>query len=261
MATVDNLPGSWSYAYKPAPTFGADPSAWNARLVFYTDQSNLIPFVNVIAGQSESVTYSGGSTSRIVTLQHPVYNWMWSTGFSCEMFGEASEDSTELVDLHSKAKITVDFSSPTYPTSGTDPYLTWETKGSGLYATIPNRKMRFSTGEVLGQDAGEHFTQTTYILTLYQCPGMGDALFNLYNNKLNNATFRSIPAGQLRFDTWSASFAIGSGGVMQWTKQIQMTYQDHHWNQYYRSDGVLDTATDPASNPTYGSADFSLLLG
>ncbi|WP_406698556.1 hypothetical protein V5E97_06700 [Singulisphaera sp. Ch08] len=194
-------------------------------------------------------------------LQHPIYNWLWSSSFNCEAFGESSPDSTELIDLHSKVQVNVEFSSTTYPTSGSEPYLTWETKGSGLYATIPNRKMKFSNAEVLGQDAGAHFTQTTYVLTLYQCPTMGDEILNLYNNKLNNATFRSIPAGQLRFDNWGGSFSVGSGGVIQWTRQIMFTYQDHHWNQYWRSDGTLDTATDPAGNPTYGSISFSALLG
>jgi len=261
MSTVADLPGNWKYLRKPAPTLSADGTKWGARISFVIDATDLIPFVNVIAGQTESVPYSGGSVDRIVMLQHPLFPWLWSSSFTCEYFGEASEDSTELEDMYSLVKVDVDFSSTNYPTSGGEPFLTWETKGSGLYATIPNRKMRFTTGEVLGADAGVHFTQTVYVLTLYQCPTLGDDILNAYDNTLNNATFRGIPAGQLRFDSWGGSFTIGSGGVIQWTRQIQFTRQSHHWNQYYRSDGILDTATDPDGNPTYGLANFSALMG
>lgn len=261
MSTIDDLPGGWAYLYDPKPTLGADGQKWTASLSFLIPQSILIPFVEVIAGRPESVSYSGGSVDRIVMLQHPIYDWLWSSSFQCESFGEASASSDELVDLHSHVKVHVQFSSPSYPTSGGEPYLTWETKSGGLYATIPNRKMKFSTGEVLGADAGVHYTQTAYVLTLYQCPTLNDAVLETFNGTINNAPFRGKPTGQLRFDSWGGSFQIGSGGVIQWTRQIMFTYQSHHWNKYFRTDGVLDTATDPAGNPTYGLADFTGILG
>lgn len=261
MPTVNDLPGDWKYLYDPAPTLEADGEAWTASLSFVTPQYNVIPFVSLLSGVTESVPYSGGSVDRIVTLQHPLYNWLWSTSFSCEAFGEASQTSTALEDLHSHAKINVDFRSTNYPTGGSEPYLTWETRGTSLYATIPGRKMKFTGGEVLGQDAGFFISQVSYVLTLYQAPQLNDEYINGFLNTVNNATFRGIPAGQLRFDTWGSSFEIIGGGGLRWTKQLVFTRQSHSWNQYYTSAGVLETALDPASNPTYPSSNFALLLG
>lgn len=261
MPIVADLPGDWCYLYRPAPTLSADGTAWAARIVFATSQANVVPFVTVCAGVTESVTYSGGSVDRVVTLQHPLYDWLWSSAVSVEMFGEASATSQALEDLHSHARITVDFASRTYPTGGDEPYSSWEARGAGVYTTIPGRKMKFPSGEVLGQDAGVFDGQTQYTLTLYQTPGINDVFLDGYLNKLNSDTFKGKAPGSLLFNNWGASFEIGSGGVMQWTKQITITYKTHHWNQYYQSNGVLATATDPASNPTFASIAFGPLLG
>lgn len=261
MSTVADLPGDWRYAYKPSPTLSADGTARTAQITFITDQSNLIPFITIVDGVVESVPYTGGTTDRIVTLQHPLYPSLYSSGYTCEMFGEASATSTALEDLHSKVRVTVDFRTTNYPTSGSEPYMTWEAKGTGVYTSIPGRKMKFSTGEVLGQEAGFFDGQTQYVLTLYQAPQLNDALIDTYLNKYNLDTFKGKPPGSLLFNTWGSSFEVSSGGVMRWTKQLVMTYQTHHWNQYYRSDGVLDTATDPASNPTFSGILFAPLFG
>lgn len=261
MATVADLPGDWKYLYRPAPTLGADGTSWNASVSFVTDQSNLVPFVTILSGQTESVPYTGGSVDKIVTLQHPLYDWLWSSTFTCEAFGEASPDSDELVNLHSHVQINVNFKSTSYPTSGSEPYLTWENRGTSLYATIPGRKMKFASGEVLGQDAGFSISQVCYVLTLYQSPQLNDVFINSFAGTVNNATFRGLSTGQLRFDTWSSSHQVIGAGQLRWTKQLIFSWQSHPWNQYYRSDGVLATATDPSGNPTYASSDFSALLG
>lgn len=261
MSTIADLPGAWCYLYKPFPTLSADGTAWTARITFATSQANVIPFVTICAGVVESVPYSGGSVDRIVMLQHPLYNWLWSSAVSVEMFGEASAISTALQDLHSHARITVDFRSTNYPTSGSAPYATWEAQGAGIYTTIPGRKMKFPSGEVLGQDAGVFDGQTQYSLTLYQSPGLNDVFLDGYLNKLNSDTFKGKPPGSLLFNNWSGTFEVGSGGVMQWTKRILVTYQTHHWNQYYQMNGVLATATDPSGNPTFNSIAFGPLLG
>jgi hypothetical protein len=49
-------------------------------------------------------------------------------------------------------------------------------------------------------------------------------------------------------------------GTRVFTRTIQITYQDHHWNDFFRKDGVLDTPNDAASNPVYEHAEFNDLL-
>ena len=262
MSTIADLPGEWGYLYKSPPELNSDSGGYTARVTFVTTYANLVAFVLIAGGQPQTITSAGGSTmTRIVPLLHPIYSGLWATRISSKAFGTPSETSTALIDLYSHVEVTIDFASVPYGTNGSaDPYMTISIKDGGIYTSIPNRKFRFSNGEVLGQDAGQFVGQTTYSITLYQCPDLNDSTLNSLTNKISTTTVLGNPGNQMIFNTYTADYEVLSNGQLNYTKQLFLTYQSHPWNQFYRSDGVLDTPLDPSGNPVYVTADLTQAL-
>jgi hypothetical protein len=264
VSTVNQLPGPWSYLYRPAPTLTNDGSLWVAQVAFLTTNANLPDFVGVVAGQPpEQIPLAGGgSMPRIVTLKHPRYSWLYARRIRTEAFGTPSATSTALDDLHSHVRIVVDFESlPFNPEAGEDaPYMKKTVKGTVDYVTIPGRRMTFSNDEEIDQDTGVSVGKDTYVLTFFQCPALRDDVIRPMVNKINDTDFLGFPAGQLHFDTWEGTEDVSMAGTRVFTRTIQITYQDHHWNDFFRKDGVLDTPNDAASNPVYEHAEFNDLL-
>lgn len=269
MGTVATLPGQWDYLYKPAPTLTKTGPLWSATLSFVTDQSNCIAFVSAIAGQPTVIVTSGGSMVRWIPLQHPLYTSLYAKNVHVEQFGTPSATSTELIDLHSKSKVTVDFESYPFATAaggGTGvlanlPYMTLTKKGGGVYTTVPDMKMTFpSDGEVLGTDAGIWSSQGTYILTQYMCSTLGDDVIEPLTGTINNATFLGKDAKKMRFDTWESSYQLGPNGDLIYTRTLQFSYQSYSWNEFSRSDGVLEEPLDVNGDPVYAVEDFTPLL-
>lgn len=261
MSTVSQLPGWWAYDYRRPPTLVNDGTLWTGAVGFITTQSNLKDFVSVVAGLPPTIIpTSYGNITRIITLQDPLYDWMYAKRVRCESFGTPSATSTALKDLHSHVRVSVEFESIPFATFGDQAFMSFNARGGSLYTTISGRKMTFSNGEVIGQDAGVMVGQVSYSLRLFQCPTRNESVIQPLTGTINNATFFNQPAGRVRFDTWESNEEVSIGGVTQYQKSLNFTIQNHHWNQFYRMDGTLDTATDPAGNPAYQLADFSALL-
>jgi hypothetical protein len=261
MSLTASLPQPWSYKYRTGPTLANDGTLWTASIVYITTQANLVAFIGVVAGLPPTViSTSYGTMTRVIPLQHPLYPWCYAKRVRTEAFGTPSPSSTALQDLHSHMWVTVEFESYPFGTTGDQAFMQFDSGGGSKYVTIPGRKMKFPSGEVIGQEAGVMVVETAYNLTLFQCPTLNDSVIQPLTGKINNAPFMGKPTGQMRFDTWESSQEVAVGGVVQFKKSLKFTYQDHHWNQFFKADGTLDTPTDPASNPAYQLTDFSVLL-
>jgi hypothetical protein len=261
MSLIAQLPQPWSYKYRSPPSLANDGTLWTATITFITTQANLVPFVEVLAGLPPTViNTSFGTMTRIIPLQHPLYNWCYAKRVRCEAFGTPSPSSQALQDLHSHMNVTVEFESYPFGTAGDQAFMQLDVGGGSKYVTIPGRKLKFPSGEVIGQEAGVTVVETAYTLSLFQCPSLNDSVVQPLTGKINNAAFFGKPAGQMRFDTWESSQEVAVGGVVTFKRSLKLTYQDHHWNQFFKQDGTLDTPTDPAGNPAYQLTDFSVLL-
>lgn len=261
MSTIANLPGRWTILYDPPATLNADGTGYTATVAFETDWSNLAAFVGVVGGLKTSIPIGGGnSITRLVPLQHPMYSGLWANAVACEAFGTPSATLTDLAHLYNHVKVVVTFVSVPYGISGSQAYMQVRMKGSGVYTTIQGRKLVFPGGEVLGQDAGEFVGQQTYSITMYQCPQLNDSILNPLVNNVNSTTFLGYSAGYVLFNSWDGDFSIGIGGLQNYTITCNVTWQSHPWNQFYQSNGVLDTPVDPASNPVFPSADLNQIL-
>lgn len=264
MGTVATLPGEWYYLYKPAPTLTKNGPLWSASLAFVTDQSNAIAFVSAIAGQPTAISTNGGTMTRWIPLEHPLYPGLFAKNISVEMFGEASQTSQALSDLHSKSKVAVEFESYAFPIVDQGNGLTYATltkEGGGMFTTIPGRKMAFpSDGEELGQDQGIWSSQGTYLLTQYMCSELGDDVIEPLTGTISDAVFLNKPAKQMRFDTWKAGYQTGPAGDLIYTRVLQFSYQSYSWNEFSRTDGTLEEPQDENGDPVYEVKDFSVLL-
>jgi hypothetical protein len=265
MSTVAMLPMPWSYAYRPAATLAKDGSGLKATIHFLTTNANLPDFFDVVSGLPpvQIPLPGGGTTPKIVPLQHPRYSRMYAVKIYSEAFGTPT--GSDLEDLHSHVRVAVDFQAPTFPTDfgGANdlPYMKKSVKHGGKYTTIPGRKMRFiGNDELIDQDYGIYTGECVYIYTFYQCTSLGDDVIRAMLGRINDTAFLGIPDGQLRFDSLDTDEETSTGGVKVYTRQLTFTYQDHHWNDFFRKDGTLDTPNDDDGNPPFEHAEFNDLL-
>lgn len=264
--TVASLPTPWSYLYRPGPTFGNNGTTWKASIVFLTTTGNLAAFVDVVAGlpPTQVPVAGGGTVPRIIPLQHPLYPRLYAKDVQSESFGTPSPTNQALSALHSHARVTVNFESPAYSTDfdgPTDaPYMKKTVRSAGRYVTIPGRRMTFSNSEQIDQDTGVFVAQAVYVYTFYQCTSDGDDQIRPMVGRINDTAFLGFPDGQLRLDNFDTDEETSVGGVKTYVRTLTFTYQDHHWNDFFRRDGTLDTANDAAGNPVYEHAEFNDLL-
>lgn len=266
MSTISQLPQPWSYAYRPAATLAKDGSGLKATIHFFTTNDNLPDFFDVVSGlpPTQVPLPGGGTTPKIVPLQHPRYPRMYASRIYGEAFGEPSPSSTSLIDLHSHVRVAVDFEAPTFPTDfgGQNdlPYMKKAVKHGGKYVTIPGRRMTFTNDEELDHDYGVYVPQDVYVYTFYQCTTLGEDVIRPMVGRINDTEFLGFPVGQLRFDGWDSDEETSVGGVKTYVRTLSFTYQDHHWNDFFRRDGVLDVANDEEGNPVHEHAEFNDLL-
>lgn len=260
MATVADLPGRWTYKYRPQLAGSGDPDGWKTRLAFETDFSNLSAFVGVVAGKVTKLSTSYGGMARVVTLQHPLFNNLWANAVAFEATGSNAKIDSTLANMYSRAVVTVDFISVKYPVAGDSAYLSWDIDQGAQYTTVPGRQFAFPTGEPVDQDAGVWAVRNSYALTLYQCPTLGDDVIDELSGTVNLNPFMGKPAGQLLFGGCKSNYSISMAGVTQIQKTLAFAYQSYPWNQAMRRDGVLDTPLDPNGDPMYELEDFNKLL-
>lgn len=261
MTTVADLPGTWSYLYKPQMTLSAMSGGYESVLAFLTDFANLSDFVLAVAGTAQTITTTWGTMSRIVPLQHPLFPGLYADEVNCRAFGAASESSEDLIDLWSHAEVQVKFRSVRYGADGDQAYMTIEEDKGGMYTTIPGRKFAFPSGEPIDQEAGAFSTTKNYMLTLYQCPDLDSSATDAIQSCVNDDVFLGFPAGQLLFGGQRSIFERSVGGVVRYTKTYTLAYRDYPWNQAYQKNGTKATPVDPAGNPQYASADFYSVMG
>lgn len=258
--TVADLPGRWSYLYKPQMKLTAQSGGYESTLAFETDFSNLSPFVLAVAGTSQVITTTWGSMSRVVPLQHPLFPGLYADQVECEAFGAASDSSENLADLWSHVKVYVRFRSVSYGSDGDQAYMSIEEDKGATYTTIPGRKFAFPSGEPIDQEAGAFSSVKNYVITLYQCPDLNNTATDALMGKVNSAAFFDWPAGQLLFGGGRSIFERSVGGQVRYQKSYTLAYRSHPWNQVFKKNGTLDTPVDPAGNPQYESADFYTFL-
>lgn len=259
--TVADLPGRWTYLYKPQMKLQTINGGYESTLAFETDFSNLGSFVSTIAGTSQTITTTWGSMNRVVTLQHPIFSGLYAIDIDTEAFGAASESSQLITDLWSHAKVVVKFRSVNYGITGDQAYMTIEEDSGSEYTTIPGRKFAFPDGQPIDQEAGRFSAVKNYILSLYQCPDQNSSSTDALMGKVNSVAFLDWPAGQLLFGRIRSTQSRSMGGVLQFQKQMTLAYREYPWNQSYKRDGTLDTPVDPAGNPQYAEADFYTAMG
>lgn len=258
--TVADLPGRWTYLYKPAMKLRTANGGYESELAFETDFSNLSDFVLAVAGTTQTITTTWGSMSRIATLQHPIFPGLYAYDVDADAFGAASESSQDINDLWSHARLTVKFRSVLYGTTGDQAYMAIEEDGGAEYTTIPGRKFAFPGGEPIDQEAGRFAGVKNYILTVYQATDMNSSATDALMGKVNSAAFLGWPTGQLLFGKVRSIQERSVGGVIRFQKSMTLAYREYPWNQSYQKNGVLATPVDPAGNPQYASADFYTAL-
>lgn len=261
--TVSSLPGTlgtdWWYLVKPHRSVSGDTNGLKATIPFRTTYANHIPFLTQVFYYTATITSSWGSFSRVFHLQHPEYPSLYASGFKMEATGN-SGGTTAYGTMFSDVRIEVEFTNPPYGFAGDTAFSTWEVDQGSTYTTHPGRKFKFGSGEPLDQDAGTFAVLNSYVLTIFNAPVLNDSVMDTLSGRVNNASFMGRAAGSLLFGGCKSTFQNNLGGTVSYQKSLSFTYRSYSWNQAFRSDGVLDTPTDPAGNGLYNTGTFTDLF-
>lgn len=266
MTTMADIPGRWTHMRNPAPRVWNDGQGWSATMALETDEQNVLPFLTALAGTRQPIIWSGGTFSRIVPLQHPVYTSLWLQAIDGEMFGTPTPTpnpplSMMLNQQFSRARFNLTFRAWPFPTIGDQPYMSIEQGQSVSYVTMPGTSLVFPSDEtVIGADAGIFIVENTYVITLYQCPDMNDTASDMLAGTANaNPVFGKAP-GHLRFNGVQASYQVNVGGMYSYTRRYELAFRSVPWNEFLRPDGVWEEPLKPDGTPVYELMDWSSLF-
>jgi hypothetical protein len=258
--TVADLPGRWTYLRKPPLRLTAQGDGYQSSLAFETDFSNLSNFILTVGGTANTITATWGSLSRITPLQHPLFPSLLAFEVDAEACGEASTTSSTLANMWSRVRLNINFRSVPYDQTGDQAYMTIEEDVGSTYTTFPGRKLAFTDGEPIDQDAGTFVGTKNYQVTVYQAPSLDSSVTDALIGKINNATFLGFAAESLLFGGVRSSYERSVGGLVRYQKTFTFAYQSHSWNQAYKKNGTLGTVVDPAGNNLYSTGNFYLLM-
>lgn len=141
-------------------------------------------------------------------------------------------------------------------------YAIMEVKTDLEAIVLPNTAYKFASDNKKSNAKHiKYIARADLIYTRKRVPFLNLTLYLSKLNKLNNATFLGIAAGQVRFANFSTRIEMLDDGTKANEVTFVFKWREQHWNKYHRDDSnTFDTLVDGSSNNPYSSADLSPLL-
>lgn len=256
LVTLGGAPAPFDILYNPAKELNGDLSGWSAVMGFRVPLANYLPFVTYVAGRSYAVTTGAGTFTRIIPMSHPDFPGLICTKIQTKGTGQISATGQ-----FSWFRVTATFTMVPYNVDGSAPFQTIEATYSTKTYSIANTSFTFSDGTPSTASSFIAVPEIGYVVTLYQCTQLDDALLGtLIAAPLNNNTFFGWPAKTIFLEGMKASLNMASVGTPTYTRVVQFKYRPIDWNKFLRTDGQWDTCLNVAGDPAYQQSDLSQIL-
>lgn len=256
LVTLAGAPTPYNILYNPQSELNGNMSGWDAVMNFSVPYVNYLPFITYLAGRSYSISTGAGTFTRIIPMSHPDYPGL--------IVQDVKSKGTGVQDVHGHYawyRIAATFKMVPYAVDGSAPFQTIEATYSSRSYSISNTSYTFSDGTPSTQSSVITVPEIGYVVTLYQCTQLDDALLGtLIAAPLNNATFFGWPTKTVKLAGMKASITMSSVGTPIYTRTVQFSYRPIEWNMFLRTDGEWDECLDVAGNPAYATSDISQIL-
>lgn len=156
-----------------------------------------------------------GQVIYTAAASHPLFSYLQVESVNIQPVGESLGTG-----IWEQAHLTVSYAIPEFGDGSSDEEELLKEESIDVTAfnqRIPTQKLQFPAGSELDEDAYTTVRVLEYRVVLYRQPTLPLPAITQAVNKVNNATWKGLPAGQALYAGAEASRRITSEGTEEWT--------------------------------------------
>lgn len=219
-----------------------------ATVTFWVKQSELEDALAIIDGVDEVFELDPGppaiTITRHVPLRHPRWSNLLADGYSIEEYFSSESYTTGISGTGPQAKITVNFSTPSWPTGSENPYQRVSARGFSYDIPIDPAAVTFSGGGVPGVSQAKPLGGMTYTISVGDASGITstqEAAWAAAQGKTNSTTFRGNPAGTVLVGAPNFDYRTDANANVKCDYSLELSVLPIKWDQAVKPDGSLGT--------------------